>query len=300
MKVAHHAALVRFAARLAPRVLPAAADLLADPTTLSALEAGVQAADYYDDIKILGDSLPARFARWTQAHVSGGTSLQHFGGGEQGYCLDADMYRPRAVDLTASDQALAGYNPAALPMPLAAAVKSPGQLALSPPRPWAHVFFPSAAQLADFYAGIARTLWRVGDRERALRCLAAAIHLIQDLCVPHHVLCTIGLGHSQFEAALWAAWQELAAGSWPRAHLLAWRAVDPVALTAGYLDSLALPPTARELAARVAGETRRLWVIPGATPIRSLTGGRASLARVAHSCCLATAATLRIVADLIA
>ncbi len=298
MKVAHHAALVRIAAQFAPRVLPEVAAALADPTTLSVLVEGVQDADTYDDVVIVGDSLAARFTRWTQK-ISGGTSLQHFGV-ERGYCLDADAYRPPAVDLTASDQALAGYNPAALPMPLSAAVKSPGMLALATPRPWAHVFYPAAGELAEFYAGVSRTLWRLGQREPALRCAAAVIHLLQDLTIPHHAICTIGLGHSQFEAALWAAWQEFESGSWPRARWAVWRRLDPVALTAGYLDSIALPPTIGELAARVAAETRRLWVIPGDTPIRSLTGGRASLTRVARSCCLATAATLRLAADALA
>lgn len=295
MKVAHHAALVGFAARLAPRVLPDVATFLSNSTTRAALVAGVQAADYYDDVRIGGDSPAARFVRWTQEHVSGGTSLQHFGV-ERGYRLDADEWRPRIVDLTASDSAVVDYRVDVLPMPASAAKDAPGRAVHG--KPWAHVFFPPAAELSDFYARVARLLRRAGLRERSLRCLAAAIHLLQDLCVPHHVIGTIGLGHSQFEAALLTTWRELESGSWPRAHLLSWRAVDPATLTADYLDTLALPPTVRELAGRVAIETRRLWVIPDhPTPIRSLTGGRAALARVARSCCLASAATLRLVAD---
>lgn len=294
MKVPHHAAIVRFAAQLAPRLAPAVAPLLAAPTTLGALAAGVEAADYYDDVRIAGKSPVARFAAWTQAHVSGGTSLQHFGDA-RGYCLDDDRYRPRLVDLTADNSATVDYHAEALPVPVSRRDDAPGRALQG--QPWAHVFFPSAGQLAEFYAATARVLWRVNDRERALRCAAAAMHLLHDLCVPHHAICTIGLGHSQFEAALWAAWCEWESGSWPRCRWAAWRRLDPEALTAEYLDSLALPPTAAALAARVAAETRRLWVIPSDTPIRSLTGGRASLERAARSCCLAAAATLRLAAD---
>ena len=269
MKIAHHAAIIDYAARLAPDQ-----ELLADPTTRAALRAGVQAADYYDDVVILGDSLPARFVAWTQTHVSGGTSLQHFGG--RGYCLDADDYRPRAVDLTALDQALVGYDPTALPMPLAAAVGAPGMHALDPPRPWAHTFYPPAGALAEFYAGVARTLWRVGDRERALRCLAAAIHMLQDLCVPHHAICTIGLGHSQYEAAAWAAWRPLQSPA--GLPLRVWRAlrgVRPAALVAGYRRELAGAAGPLALAAAIEAITRREHIYDAETPIRTLMPVRA-------------------------
>ena len=269
MKIAHHAALIDYAARFAPEL-----ELLADPTTRAALRAGVQAADYYGDVAILGESLPARWVRWTQEHVSGGTSLQHFGG--RGYCLDADDYRPRAVDLTASDHALAGYDPGALPMPLAEAVGAPGQRALDPPRPWAHTFYPPAAALADFYAGVAYDLWRVGDRERALRCLAATIHMLQDLTIPHHAICTIGLGHAQYEAVAWQAWQQLQSPA--GLPLRVWRALRggrPVALVAGYRRALAGATGPLALAAAIEAITRREHIYDAETPIRTLMPVRA-------------------------
>lgn len=269
MKIAHHAALIDYAASLAPDLA-----LLADPTTRAALVAGVQAADYYDDVVIVGDSLPARFAAWTQTNVSGGTSLQHFG--SRGYCLDADEYRPRGVDLTADDRALAGYNPAALPMPLSAAVGAPGMHALDPPRPWAHTFYPPAGALAEFYAGVARTLWRVGDRERAIRCLAAVIHLLQDLTIPHHAICTIGLGHSQYEAAAWQAWQQLQSpAGLPLRMWRALRGVRPAALVAGYRRELGTATGPLALAAAIEAITRREHVYDSDTPIRTLTPVRA-------------------------
>lgn len=41
--------------------------------------------------------------------------------------------------------------------------------------------------------------WRRGDYRKAMFCLGAAAHYVQDVCEPHHANCYVGMGHRQYE-----------------------------------------------------------------------------------------------------
>jgi hypothetical protein len=66
--------------------------------------------------------------------------------------------------------------------------------------------FPSAATVADFYAGLARSAWHEGDFEQWRRRAGYVLHMVQDSCVPAHSWGTLLLGHTEWENALERLW----------------------------------------------------------------------------------------------
>lgn len=62
--------------------------------------------------------------------------------------------------------------------------------------------WPSAADKCNDFFTRALDLWKDKKHARAMFFLGAAIHLVQDLCVPHHACCKIFSGHNDFES--WA------------------------------------------------------------------------------------------------
>lgn len=42
-------------------------------------------------------------------------------------------------------------------------------------------------------------LWKQGNKKKSLFFLGAAVHLVQDLCVPHHARCVAFCGHQEYE-----------------------------------------------------------------------------------------------------
>lgn len=58
---------------------------------------------------------------------------------------------------------------------------------------------PDAASLADWHYAQAMQAMRAGEPETAYFELGYALHLVQDLCVPHHARNTILSGHERFE-----------------------------------------------------------------------------------------------------
>lgn len=60
--------------------------------------------------------------------------------------------------------------------------------------PW-----PNAAQKCQAYYDRACSWWRRGNPARACFFLGAAVHLVQDLCVPHHACGIAFNGHQRFE-----------------------------------------------------------------------------------------------------
>lgn len=59
--------------------------------------------------------------------------------------------------------------------------------------------WPAAPEECARLARMARRCWLQGDAERACFFLGAAVHLVQDLCVPHHARNIILHGHHAFE-----------------------------------------------------------------------------------------------------
>lgn len=59
--------------------------------------------------------------------------------------------------------------------------------------------FPDAASLAESYWERALEAWRHGRARAAMFALGAALHVAQDLCVPHHAALRIWNGHREYE-----------------------------------------------------------------------------------------------------
>lgn len=59
--------------------------------------------------------------------------------------------------------------------------------------------FPSSVQKCDLYYNRSIEFWRMGKQDRAIFLIGAAVHLVQDACVPHHSMCRMYNGHMQFE-----------------------------------------------------------------------------------------------------
>ncbi len=59
--------------------------------------------------------------------------------------------------------------------------------------------WPSAQEECEEYFWRAVTSWRSGDKGRAFFYLGAAVHLVQDLCVPYHACGVAFDGHQRYE-----------------------------------------------------------------------------------------------------
>lgn len=59
--------------------------------------------------------------------------------------------------------------------------------------------WPSAAEKCTEFFTRALKLWQKKRHALAMCFLGAAIHLVQDVCVPHHASCKIFNGHLEFE-----------------------------------------------------------------------------------------------------
>ncbi|MFZ5900355.1 MAG: hypothetical protein ACOYVI_03240 [Bacillota bacterium] len=57
----------------------------------------------------------------------------------------------------------------------------------------------NAALFCDACFNIARKLWQKGDQSLSMRVFGIALHLVQDLTVPHHARCTVLFKHSEYE-----------------------------------------------------------------------------------------------------
>ncbi|MDA8334930.1 MAG: zinc dependent phospholipase C family protein [Peptococcaceae bacterium] len=75
--------------------------------------------------------------------------------------------------------------------------------------------WPGAAGECDRYFGRAAACWRRGRLDRSLFYLGAAVHLVQDLCVPYHSGRVPFNGHQVFE-------------KWAEEHRLGFRAAEGI------------------------------------------------------------------------
>lgn len=58
---------------------------------------------------------------------------------------------------------------------------------------------PSAAEKCSVFFNRSLIMWRNKKHNLAMFFLGAALHLVQDLCVPHHAACRVFDGHQEFE-----------------------------------------------------------------------------------------------------
>jgi phospholipase C len=63
-----------------------------------------------------------------------------------------------------------------------------------------YLAWPSAVQTTTEYVKLARLWYTLRVMPAAAFYLGAAVHLVQDLCVPHHASATIRQGHKAYEA----------------------------------------------------------------------------------------------------
>jgi hypothetical protein len=77
---------------------------------------------------------------------------------------------------------------------------------------WDDQKYPSALELADFYGSRALSLQKNGNAGYALQSACFAIHLLHDMTIPQHVLCTIEHGHSDYENKAETFWQAIFSG----------------------------------------------------------------------------------------
>lgn len=57
----------------------------------------------------------------------------------------------------------------------------------------------NAAERCAVYFKKALNLWSSGKQAKAMFMLGAAVHLVQDVCVPHHARCKLFSGHLDYE-----------------------------------------------------------------------------------------------------
>ncbi|MHB1653312.1 MAG: zinc dependent phospholipase C family protein [Desulfitobacteriaceae bacterium] len=67
--------------------------------------------------------------------------------------------------------------------------------------------WPGAASECQYYFNKALTTFR-NDREKGMFYLGAALHVVQDMCVPHHSLGMVFDGHQEFEKWAYRHWDE--------------------------------------------------------------------------------------------
>ncbi|MCW3489709.1 phospholipase C/P1 nuclease family protein [Dethiobacter alkaliphilus] len=82
--------------------------------------------------------------------------------------------------------------------------------------PWSHrgyIVSRSSADATSRLFTIANNLWQLGKRGKAIYHLGRALHLIQDIFIPHHAGITAFRGHGELEHWLAANWRQYKVGS---------------------------------------------------------------------------------------
>ncbi|HOX38726.1 MAG TPA: hypothetical protein PL033_12120 [Candidatus Brocadiia bacterium] len=244
MEKAHHALAVRDAAALVKRWaenpleapqginVSAVADAIRDDNSARRLERLVKAADEIRDLRVSRGLTSAVMERFGNP-----TCFQHFaycgsmgdlaGGGKvarmyDGYCWDCDPFMQWPGRIADLSQARIRHHPDSKPFDPEFLKWSPGARMVAGGEAWDDQKYPSAIDLAEFYGGgFFRYLSR-GDRDKAFASLMFAVHMLQDLCVPHHVLGTVDLGHAAHERKALARWREIRRGLPRKTRRLTW------------------------------------------------------------------------------
>lgn len=201
-----------------------------------------------DDITDL--QVDAGLSKFVIGALSGPTSFQHFAYGNyfeqynivnamrgvsreiklyEGYCWDTDPFLPWYLELANLAWANIRYTPVCNVFNETIMRTSPGARLITGKEDWDDQVFPSAIDLAEYYGQAAwifrhtltwsdaNKLWTIPCDPTLLqeweeRAFAYCCHMLQDLCVPHHVLGTIGNEHREYEQGLLNYWRRLYAG----------------------------------------------------------------------------------------
>lgn len=230
MKRVHHAGTVEAAADLvrfwkknggAPEglKLEEVHDLLGEPARVRAMAKWAAGCDDLKDVVV-----DVGLASAIVERVSNATCFQHFtycgalgpledgakkvdAGG--GYCWDCDPFMPWFGQIANISTAGVSYDPSCGVLTKAFLEKSHGAAMIAGDEDWDNELYPSAVDCAEHYGSGARGFRDAGKRGFALQSLSYAIHLLQDMAVPHHVLCTVGLDHAEWEAEMAQYWRLL-------------------------------------------------------------------------------------------
>ena len=231
MKEEHHALTLGVASDLIRwwRRHPGTAPLFLDLDRIEALLRGepgrvkkmlgwVKEADHLDDIE-LEQNLVSKLIH----HLGNPTSFQHFAycgsmgdlrdGAKvvrkyDGYCFDCDPFLPRISEITQLSRTAIRFNSDCAALGPGGYKDSPLQKKFTN-QYWDNQVYPSVIDLAEHYGNCARENLRqpsVLSDDFNIKRLSFAIHMLQDTCVPHHVLSTILHGHADYEESVWSYW----------------------------------------------------------------------------------------------
>ncbi len=175
--------------------------------------------------------LEGRINQYLMEQISHPTSFQHFAYsgalGElrdgktvvrkyDGYCWDCDPYLGWLDEVGDVSWVDVHFNPDCKVFNREFWQGSPGAEMISGHRDWDNQLYPSALDMAEFYGQRAiEYKGRTGpDPERgkemkdwSLQSACFAIHMLQDLTSPHHIMCTIMSGHPKHEMAMRRLWE---------------------------------------------------------------------------------------------
>jgi len=123
-----------------------------------------------------------------------------------GYCWDCDPFMPWYASLAGASTANVRYDAACGFLPKEILEKSPGAKSINGAVDWDNQVYPASADLIRFYMSVAEQQ-RHSAAGDSLKSMCCVLHLLQDLCVPHHVLNTIGRDHALWEKQAHNYWK---------------------------------------------------------------------------------------------
>ena len=182
------------------------------------MERWVAQADELDDL-IVEEGLASIIVD----QVSKATSFQHFAYcgsmGEledgdalvkqyDGYCWDCDPFLSWYEEIANMSWADVRFSPKCGVFDEDFFIGSPGMDTITGDKDWDNQLYPSAIDMAVFYGERAQEL-KNKNSLWAIQSLCFAVHMLQDMAVPHHVLCTVRLDHVDFEDEMLGFWKRL-------------------------------------------------------------------------------------------
>lgn len=229
MKPKHHSLTIEAAKNLvnywqAKGIIPVGIDIGKVATILSTgrndkdMSKWVAEIDDIEDVKV-----PSSLAGFLIDRISNATSFQHFSYcgalGDlkdaqvvvkqyDGYCWDCDPFLGWYEEIANMSWADVKYDIDCGDLPNWFLENSPGAKCISGQTDWDDQKYPSALDLAEFYQTGGTQFNQQSQQTEFLKSLSFGIHMLQDMVVPHHILCTIMEGHSVYEAEMLSYWNK--------------------------------------------------------------------------------------------
>jgi hypothetical protein len=126
-----------------------------------------------------------------------------------GYCWDCDPYLKWYKELANVSWEDVKYNEKCGIFTPEILQGSPGARKILGNKDWDDQIYPSAIELSEFYGNNSINLKDDKTSFWAIQSLCFSIHLLQDLAIPQHVLCTIELDHSGYEQEIYEFWKNI-------------------------------------------------------------------------------------------